>query len=65
MTRDYIAVKDREEMSTADILSYWLRVKKYRFACINSEDSGQPVYTRNLVEPNQILQPSQHLFLIY
>ena len=65
MTRDYIAVKDREEMNTADILSYWPRVNKYRFACLNSEDSDQLVYLRNLVGPYQILPPSRHLSLIY
>ena len=49
--RDYIAVKDREEMNTGDILSYWLRVNKYRTSCVNSEDSDQPVYSRTLVRP--------------
>ena len=54
MKRENIAVKDREEMNIGDILTYWLRVDKYRIACANSKDSDQPEYTRNLGRSYQL-----------
>ena len=54
MKRENIAVKDLEEMKIGDILTYWLRVDKYRIACTNSKDSDQPEYTSNMVRPYQL-----------